>query len=105
VTFFLKHRHREEVEQHWKCAMATIEDVQPKLVEQASTATGGAMLYEVAILASYQSDEGDRRRWITVDQRPETLAEAELQTFRWKGQQCVVRWKRSTPDQVIAEVD
>jgi hypothetical protein len=105
VIFFLKHRHREDVERNWKCAMATIEDVQPKLVEQVNSARGGAMLYEVAILASYPSDEGEQRRWITVDQRPETLAEAELQTFRWKGQQCVVRWNRSMPDQVIAEVD
>ena len=104
VIFFLKHRHREEVEQNWKCAMATIEDVQPKLVEQVNSARGGAMLYEVAILASYRSGEREQRRWIIVEQQPESLAEAELQVFRWKGQQCVVRWKASSPDQVIAEV-
>jgi hypothetical protein len=104
VIFFFKHRHREDVEQHWKCAMAKIEDVQPKLVEQVNTARGGAMLYEVAILASYRSEEGEQRRWIIVEQQPESLAEAELQVFRWKGQQCVVRWKSSSPDQIIAEV-
>jgi hypothetical protein len=104
VIFFLKHRHREEVEQSWKCAMATIEEVQPKVVEQVNSARGGAMLYEVAILVRYRSDNGEQRRWITVEQPPESLAEAELQGFRWKGQQCVVRWRSSRPDQVIAEV-
>jgi Protein of unknown function (DUF3592) len=105
VIFFLKHRHREAVEQNWKCAMATIEDVQPKVVEQVNSSRGGAMLYEVAILARYQSDKGEQRRWITIEQRPEPLADAELQSFRWKGQQCVVRWNPSMPEQVIAEVD
>ena len=84
--------------------MATIEDVQPQIVEQVNGVKGGVMLYEVAILASYRSDEGEQRRWITVNQQPETLDEAELQAFRWKGQQCVVRWKLLQPDQVIVEV-
>ncbi len=105
VIFFLKHRHRVDVEQHWKCAMATIEDVQPKVVERVNTARGGAMLYEVEILARYQSDKGEQRRWIAIEQQPEPLADAELQSFRWKGQQCVVRWNPSMPEQVIAEVD
>jgi hypothetical protein len=104
VIFFLKHRHREDVEQNWKCSMATIEDVQPKVVGQVNSARGGAMLYEVAILVRYRSGDTDQRRWITVEQQPVSLSEAELQAYRWKGQQCVVRWKASSPDQVIAEV-
>jgi hypothetical protein len=103
--FFLKQKHRGDLDQNWKSATAVIEDVRPKLIEQVNSARGGTMLYEVAVLARYRSDDGeDRRRWITVEQQPKTLAEVELQAFRWKGQQCVVRWKPSRPDQVIAEV-
>jgi hypothetical protein len=93
VTFFLKHLHREEIEQNWKCATATIEDVQPKMIQYVNNSRGGGLaLYEVSILAKYVSDGVAHERWITVEQPPVTLAEAELETFRWKGQQCVVRW-------------
>ena len=104
ITFFLKHKHREYVEQNWKCATATIEDVRPKLIERVESERGGGVLYEVSILAKYVSEGKTHERWITVEQPPVTLAEAELETFRWKGQQCVVRWKSSEPGQMIAEV-
>jgi hypothetical protein len=104
VIFFLKHRHREDVEQNWGCATATIVDVRSKVIEQVNSARGGAILYEVSILAKYVSSGVSREQWIVVEQPPVTLAEVELETFRWKGQQCVVRWKLSEPDQMIAEV-
>ena len=104
ITFFLKHKHREYVEQNWKCATATIEDVRPKLIERVESERGGGVLYEVSILAKYVSGGKAYERWIRVEQPPVTLAEAQLETFRWKGQQCVVRWKSSEPGQMIAEV-
>ena len=104
VVFFLKHKHREDVEQNWRCATATIVDVRSKVIEQVNSARGGAILYEVSILAKYVSSGVSREQWIVVEQPPVTLAEVELETFRWKGQQCVVRWKLSEPDQMIAEV-
>src|ERR1700743_1593310 len=56
VTFFIKRLHREEIEQNWKCATATIEDVQPKAIEYLHNAKGGgAPRYEVLILAKYVS--------------------------------------------------
>ncbi len=39
-----------------------------------------------------------------IELQPEVLSEAELQAFRWKGKQCIVRWKPSDPNHVIAEV-
>jgi hypothetical protein len=106
VTFFIRHLHREEIEQNWKCATATIEDVQPKVIEYLHNAKGGGVtLYEVSILTKYASDGVAHERWITVEQPPVTLAEAELETFRWKGQQCVVRWNSFEPDEMIAEVN
>jgi hypothetical protein len=105
VIFFLKHRHNEDVEQNWKCATAVIEDVRTKVIEQVNSARGGAMVYEVSILAKYAFDGADHERWIVVEQPPVSLAEAELQTFRWKGQQCVVRWKATEPDEPVAEVN
>lgn len=104
VIFFLKHKHRQDVEQNWRCATATIVDVRSKVIEQVNSARGGAMLYEVSILAKYVSSGVSREQWIVVEQPPVTLAEVELETFRWKGQQCVVRWQSSKPDQMIAEV-
>jgi hypothetical protein len=102
--FFLKHRHHEDVVQNWKCETATVVDVRSKVIEQVNSVRGGAMLYEVSILAKYLSDGVNREQWIVVEQPPVTLAEVELETFRWKGQQCVVRWKLSEPDQMIVEV-
>ena len=104
-TFFIKHLHREEIKQNWKCATATIEDVQPKMIQFLNNAKGGGVaLYEVSILTKYVSDGVAHERWITVEQPPVTLAEAQLETFRWKGQQCVVRWNSLEPGEMIAEV-
>src|ERR1700729_1722026 len=76
--FFLKHLRREEVEQNWKCATATIEDVQPKVIEYLHNAKGGGVtLYEVSILAKFVSGGLAHEQWITVEQPPVTLAEAE----------------------------
>jgi hypothetical protein len=105
VTFFIKRLHREEIEQNWKCATATIEDVQPKEIEYVNNSRGGVALYEVSILTKYVSDGVAHERWITVEQPPVTLAEAELETFRWKGQQCVVRWNSLGPGEMVAEVN
>ena len=105
AIFFLKHLRREEIEQNWKCATATIEDVQPKMIQFLNNAKGGGVaLYEVSILTKYVSDGVAHERWITVEQPPVTLAEAQLETFRWKGQQCVVRWNSLEPGEMIAEV-
>jgi hypothetical protein len=104
ATFFLRHLHREEIERNWKCATATIEDVRPNVIENVNGSRGGVALYQVSILAKYVSEGVAHERWITVEQPPVTLAEAELETFRWKGQQCVVRWNSFEPGEMIAEV-
>ncbi|WP_433971977.1 hypothetical protein [Tunturiibacter lichenicola] len=104
ALFIFRHRHFESLEQNWKCATATIEDVRSREIEQVSSARGGVVVYEVSILAKYASGGTDHEQWIVVDQPPVTLAEVELETFRWKGQQCVVRWESSEPEQMIAEV-
>jgi hypothetical protein len=104
AVFILKHRHHEDVVQNWKCATATVVDVRSKVIEQVNSERGGAILYEVSILAKYASGGMEHEQWIVVEQPPVTLAEVELETFRWKGQQCVVRWQSSKPDQMIAEV-
>jgi hypothetical protein len=107
VGFFIRSRHHKELEQQrWKCATAIVQEVQPKVIKQVNNAKGGGTtLYEVSILAKYVSDGADHERWITVEQPPVTLAEAELQTVRWKGQHCVVRWKAAAPEDLIAEVE
>jgi hypothetical protein len=106
VVVFFQHRHSQDVEKHWKCATAIVEEVRPKVIQQLNNAKGGGTtLYEVSILAKYVSDGVVHERWITVEQPPVSLAEAQLQTLRWKGQHCVVRWKAAAPEDLIAEVD
>jgi len=106
VVFFVKHRRHQEIQQQWKCATAIVEEVHPEMIRTVSYAKGGkTALYEVSILAKYVSDGAEHERWITVEQPPVSLAEAQLQTFRWKGQHCVVRWKAAAPEDLIAEVE
>ena len=106
VLLFLRDRHHEHFEKNWQCATALVEDVRPKVIGQVSNAKGvGAMLYEVSILAKYVSDGVEQERWITVEQPPVSFAEAELQTSRWKGQHCVVRWKVARPEDLVVEVE
>ncbi|MBB5343006.1 hypothetical protein [Tunturibacter empetritectus] len=106
VVFFIKHRRHQEIQQHWKCATAIVEEVRPEVIQTVSNAKGDrTVLYGVSILAKYVSDGVEHEQWVTVEQPPVSLAEAELQTFRWKGQRCVVRWKAAKPQELIAEVD
>jgi hypothetical protein len=104
LIFYLKHRHREDLEQNWVSATAVIVDVRPEQIGVIDTPAQGRIFYRVAILVKYQSSGKDEERWITVDQRPTSLGGAKLQAFRWKGHQCIVRWKPSDPNKVIAEV-
>jgi hypothetical protein len=105
AIFVIKHRHREEIEQKWQVATALIEDVRFKEISRVETTRGGAMLYDLEVLANYTSAGAEQKRWIRVEQLPEVLAEAQLQAFRWKGKQCFVRWNISHPDQIIADVN
>jgi flagellar basal body-associated protein FliL len=104
TAFFVRHKQREEMEQSWESATAVIEEVRPTAAAVMNTNKGGGMLYEVAILAKYTADGVDQERWIKVQQQLESLDDAQLQAFRWKGKQCIVRWKPSDPNKVIAEV-
>jgi len=104
AIFYLKHRHREDLEQNWMSATAVIEDVRPEQMGIIDSPVRGDILYRVAVLVRYKSDSGDQERWITIDQSPMSLEGAKLQAFRWKGKQCIVRWQPSDPTKVIAEV-
>lgn len=102
--FYLKQKHEADREQNWNSAVATIEDVRTLIATRVESERGGAMLYDVQVLAKYTADGTPQERWITVQQMPKLLADAQFQAFRWKGQTCFVRWKPSDPNQVVAEV-
>jgi hypothetical protein len=104
LIFFVKERNRADLEKNWTRADAVIVDVRTREAARVNTSRGGAMLYDVEILAKYRVDGSDQERWIIVEQQPEGLPYAQLQAFRWKGKQCVVRWKPSEPDRIFAEV-
>lgn len=102
--YYLKQKHQAEREQNWSSAVATIVDVRTRIATRVESQRGGAMLYEVQVLAKYTAEGTPQERWITVQQMPKLLADAQFQAFRWKGQTCFVRWKPSDPNQVVAEV-
>jgi hypothetical protein len=102
---WLLQRHWQEVrEQSWEAASGTIEDVRPVLVTKVDSNLGGAMLYDVQVLAKYSANGVQREEWITVSQRPERLADEQFQAFRWKGKSCTIRWNAMTSRQIVVEI-
>jgi hypothetical protein len=104
AALFFKHKHVEDMKQNWNNATAIIEDVRPQVAAKIESQRGGAMLYQVAVLVKYKALGVDQERWITVQQQLESLSDAQLQAFRWKGKQCIVRWKPTDPGNVVVEV-
>jgi hypothetical protein len=104
AVLFFQHRRQQEIENTWQSATATIEDVRPVVVSQINSRFAGAMLYQVEILAHYNANGFEQRRWIRIERRPGPSPD-ENQIARWKGKQFVVRWKASQPDQVIPELN
>jgi len=102
--WFSKRHSQIERQDKWSNAIGTIENVRPVLAAKSDGNFGGAMLYTIQVLVRYPSNVGSKERWITVSQRPETLAEAQAQSVRWKGATCVVRWNPTSPEQIEAEV-
>jgi hypothetical protein len=104
TLLFLRQRHRHDIEANWESSIATIEDVRVQELGLFESSRGGTMLYNVQVFAKYDVNGTTHERWITVQQRPVNGAWARLQASRWKGQTCFVRWKPSSPDQVVADV-
>jgi hypothetical protein len=104
TVLLFQHRRQEEMENSWQSAPATIEDVRPVVVTQVNNHFGGAMLYQVEVLAHYNANGSEQRRWIRIESKPGPSPD-ESQIARWKGKQFVVRWKASQPDQVIPELN
>jgi hypothetical protein len=104
AVLFFQHRRQEEMENSWQSATATIEDVRPVVVSQVNSKFGGAMLYQVEILAQYNANGFEQKRWIKIENLPRPNPD-ESQIARWKGKQFVVRWKASQPDQVVPELN
>ena len=95
---------QEYREQNWHSAVATIKDTRTQLVSQANGITGGAMLYDVQVLAAFSANGSPQERWITVGQSPKTLDYAKFQERLWKGKQFFVRWKPSDPNWIVIEL-
>jgi hypothetical protein len=104
LVLFFQHRRQEEMENSWQSATATIEDVRPVVVSQVNSQFGGAMLYQMEILAHYNANGLEQRRWIRIEHMPGASPD-KSQIARWKGQQFVVRWKASQPDRVVPELN
>jgi hypothetical protein len=104
AVLFFQHKRLEEIRNTWQSTTATIEDVRPVVVSQVNSQFGGVMLYQVEVLAHYNANGLEQRRWIRIERRPGPSPDGS-QIARWKGQQFVVRWKASQPDQVVPELN
>jgi hypothetical protein len=104
AVLFFQHRRQREIEDTWQSATATIEDARPVVVSQVNSQFGGEMFYQVEVLAHYNANGFEQRRWIRIERRPGPSPD-ENQTARWKGKQFVVRWKASQPDRVVPKLD
>jgi hypothetical protein len=100
----IKHRDQEIREQTWQSAPATIVDARPLLWMQAHAQGGGAMLYQVEVLARFQAGGKQRERWITISGAPLRLPDAQFKAYLLKGKTCVVRWRTSDLAHPIAEI-
>lgn len=104
TALFFQYRRQQAMEETWQSAAATIEDVRPVIASQVESQVGSAMLYQVEILVRYSADGAEQRRWIKVENLPRRRPEGS-QISRWKGKQCVVRWKASEPSRVVAQLN
>ena len=89
----------------WSSVVATIEDTRTHLAVHGNSQGGGAMLYNVDLLAKYSVGGEIREQWTTISQLPKLLADAQLQAHLLKKKQCIVRWKPAAPDQIVADID
>jgi hypothetical protein len=104
TVLFFQNKRRQEMENTWQSATATIEDVRPVVASQVDGKYGSAMLYQIEILANYDANGVEQHRWIRIEQMPRPSPD-NSQLSRWKGKQCVVRWKASQPNRLIAELN
>ena len=84
--------------------MATVEDVRPVVVSQINNDFGGAMVYQMEVLAHFNANGIEQKRWIRIEQMTRHSPD-KSQISHWEGQQFVVRWKASQPDQVVPELN
>jgi hypothetical protein len=103
--YYNNHRQQMIREQDWTSAVATIEDARTHVAMHIDSQVGGAMLYDVEVLVKYSVNGIEREQWTTVSQRPQLLSDAQLQIFRFKKQQCIIRWNPANPDHPVAEIN
>jgi hypothetical protein len=101
---YARYRTQQYREQNWDSAIATVEDVRPKLVGQINGQYGGAMLYDVEVLARFSVGNYTQERWITVEQTPRSLDSVHFQERMWRGKSYFVRWKPPDPQRIEIEV-
>ena len=77
TVLFFQHWRQQEMENSWQSATATIEDVRPVVVSQVNNQFGGAMLYQAEVLAHYNANGFEQRRWIRIERSARTQSRQE----------------------------
>ncbi len=88
----------------WTSAAATIKDTRTERLQIANWDYGGAVLYEVEMLAKYSVNGAEHEKWIALSEYPHSQSDAQLKAYLLKGKQCFVRWNPAHPDQIVADI-
>jgi hypothetical protein len=101
---YTRYRVQQYRQQNWDSAIATVEDVRPKLVGQINSQFGARMVYSVEVLAKYSADGTTQERWIPVAHLPTSLDGVYIDKRMWTGNRYFVRWRPFHPDRIEIEV-
>jgi hypothetical protein len=104
ALIYTRYRIQRDRQQNWVSAIATVEDVRPKLVGQINSQYSGGMVYSVEILARYSADGTTQERWVPVAHSPRSLDAVNIDKRMWTGNRYLVRWQPLHPDRIEIEV-
>jgi hypothetical protein len=104
ALIYPRYRTQQYRQENWDSAIATVEDVRPKLVGQLNSQYGGGMVYSVEVLAKYSVDGVMQERWIPVAHSPRSLDAVYINKRMWTGNRYFVRWQPLHPDRIEIEV-
>src|SRR5205823_89163 len=63
----VQHRRQREIDATWQRAMAIVEDVWFVVVFQINNDFGGAMVYQMEVLAHFNANGIEQKRWIRIE--------------------------------------
>ena len=102
--FFLQLHSAHVREQTWVSAPGMIVEARPRIVADIGSERGGGMLYQVEVRVRYSGAKHEEDRWLTLSRSPEGFGQAQLDSYRFKGAMCIVRWPPAHPENATTDI-